>query len=317
MKLGYITDLHMRSETPEGRTDNFNWSLQNKLEEAGQIFKDEKVDAILCGGDWCDRPDVANSVTYDLIGILKGWNKPIYGVIGSHDYYGYEIKSLKRTAIGIIYKAGIVELIGSKDMPEFIEIGNNAVICGTPHTYWLDDDIKYWYKQRYDEDKTQIQLTHGTLLESPAIFKHVLIKNVKTESDIVLGAHYHPGWKKSVQHFGATDFVHPGSIARLDNTGVERIPQVLIIDTDKLGHNPYKFIKLQSALPHPFKEKFKESKENISMNLVNKVMDLIQNTQVNVIDIKTQLPKVAKELNYSEEIINEAFSLLEEAEEEK
>ncbi len=316
MRLGYITDLHMRAETPEGRTDNFNWSLLNKLEEAGQIFKDREVDVILCGGDWCDRPDVVNSVVYDLIGILKGWNKPIYGIIGSHDYYGYEIKSLKRTAIGLIYKAGIVELVGSKGMPNFLNIGENIIVCGTPHTFWLDDSPENFYKPKYVEESFQIQLTHGTLLEKPAKFQHVLIKDVKTESNLVLGAHYHPGWKK-IHTLDNTDFVHPGSIARLDNTGVERIPQVVIIDIDNNFKASYKFVKLQSALPHPFKEKFTESKEDISMNLVNKVMDLIQNTQVNVIDIKQQIPKVAKKLNYNNEVIDETFSLIEEAEEEK
>lgn len=316
MKLGYITDLHTRAETPEGRTDNFNKSLLLKLEEAGQIFKEKKVDVILCGGDWCDRPDVVNSVVYDLIGILKDWKKPIYGIIGSHDYYGYEIKSLKRTAVGIIDKAGIIELIGSSGMPEYLNIGNNIVLCGTPHTFWLDNAAENFYKPKYIENTIQIQLTHGTLLEAPAPFPHVLLKEVNTESNLVLGAHYHPGWKK-IHHIKDTYFMHPGSIARLDNTGVERIPQVSIIDINESGKVSFEFVKLLSAISHPFKEKFKESKEDISMNLITKVMDLIQNTQVNVIDVKQQIPKVAKELGYDKEIIDEAFLFIEDAEKEK
>jgi len=319
LKLGYITDIHLRAETPEGRTDNFNKSLLTKSEEAGQIFNDEKCDVILCGGDWTDSPDVSNSVIHDLIGILKGWNKPIIGIIGSHDYYGYEVKSLRRTPIGIIYKSGLIELIGSKGMKEYIDLGD-LIICGTPHTYWLDENPENYYKPRYDSNKLQIQLTHGTLIEHSAPFQYTLITQINTESDIVLGAHYHPGWKK-VHNINETKFAHPGSIARLDNTGTERIPQVLVIDTDKWSRNYtkvndiFKFISLKTAIPHPFKEKIKESREEISMNIVNKVLNMIQTTQINIIDIKQQLPKVAQELGYSSEILEEAFSLIEEAKE--
>lgn len=313
MKIGYFTDLHLRSETPEGRVDNFNKSILTKLEECGQIFNDNNCDLVLCGGDWTDRPDVPYSVYNDLARVLKSWNKPIVGIIGSHDYYGYEVKSLKRTAVGALFTSGIVELIGSNGMNQTFSLGE-VVVCGTPHTYWLDNDLKNYYHPKYDSSKFQIQLTHGTLLEHPAPFQYTLIKDIDTESNIVLGAHYHPGWKK-IDLINSTYFINPGSIARLDNTGVERIPKVLIIDTNKLldPKEFFTFINLQTAIPHPFKEKVKESKEEIPTSLVNKVLEMIQTTQVNIVDIKLQLPAVAQELGYDNEVLEEAFSLIEEA----
>jgi len=315
MKLGYLTDLHVRAETPEGRTDNFNKSIFLKLEEAGQVFQNENCDVILCGGDWGDRPDISYSVLNSLITVVKNWNKPVYGIIGSHDYYGYEIKSLSRTAIGALQASELITLIGSKGMESNLDLGE-VVICGTPHTHWLDSDANNFYHPRYVDNKLQIQLTHGTLLEKPAPFPHILLSEIRTESDIVLGAHYHPGWKK-VHSIGDTFFAHPGSIARLDNTGVERVPKVLVIDTSKVGIEMFKFIPLNTAIFHPFKEKIKESKEEIPISLVSKVMDMIQATQVNIVDIKTQLPLVAKEFDYGSDVLEEAFSLIEEAEGEK
>jgi hypothetical protein len=50
---------------------------------------------------------------------------------------------------------------------------------------------------------------------------------------------------------------------------------------------------------------------------MNKVLDMIQDTQVKIVDIKQKLPIVAEELGYNSEILNEAFELLEEAEKEK
>jgi len=318
MKIGYITDTHARAETPEGRTDKFNSSLWLKMEEAGQIFKNEGCDIILHGGDWGDSPDIPYSVYNDLAKTLKSWNLPIYGIIGSHDYYGYELKSLKRTAVGALFTSGVIELILNKSIKgiePFIDLGE-VLICGTPHTFWLDDSPDNYYHPRHKEGKFQIQLTHGTLLDHTAPFQYTLIKDIKTESDIVLGAHYHPGWKK-IHHINNTFFAHPGSLARLDNTGTVRIPQVLVIDTSKKGKEMFKFFPLQTAIPHPFKEKIKESQEEVSFNVINKIMNLIQKTQTAVVDIKKQLPKIAKELDYSNDILEEAFSLIEEAEQEK
>lgn len=316
MKIGYLTDIHARAENPIGRTDNFNKSLFLKLEECGELFKD--CDIVLCGGDWGDRPDIPYSVYNDLAKMLKSWNKPILGIIGSHDYYGYEVKSLKRTAVGALVASGVVELIGSAGMDSAIQF-KDVVICGTPHTFWLDDKPENYYHPRYSSS-LQIQLTHGSLLENSAPFQHTLLSDVRTESDIVLGAHYHPGWKK-IHKLREKVFLHPGAIARLDNTGVSRIPAIAIIDTaysftdvDKC----FSIIPLSTAILHPFKDKVKELVDEIPTSLVNKVLDMIQATQVNMIDIKKQLPLVAKELGYDRiEILEEAFNLIELAEKEK
>uniref|UniRef100_A0A7C3SQ60 Calcineurin-like phosphoesterase domain-containing protein n=1 Tax=Dictyoglomus turgidum TaxID=513050 RepID=A0A7C3SQ60_9BACT len=313
MRIGYLTDIHMRLETPEGRTDNFRNSLLLKLEECGDIFNKENCDIVLCGGDWTDRPDVSYSAFNDLAKVLKSWNLPIIGIIGSHDYYGYELKSLRRTAVGALVISGIIDLVGIGDQ-QFVEVKDkknqkDIIICGTPHTYYLDFNPENYYKPLYKNGSIQIQLTHGSLLESPAPFEHVLIENVKTESHIVLGAHYHPGFKK-VHNIKGTFFAHPGSIARLDNTGVRRIPKVLIIDIeDKINFN---FVELKSALEHPFKDKI--IKEEIPEISVDRVLELIQDVKVGIVDVKQRLYQICKELDYSDDIIEEAFNLIEQVE---
>jgi predicted phosphodiesterase len=312
MIIGYVTDTHLRSETPEGRIDNFNNSILTKMEEVGQIFREEKCDIILHGGDWGDRPDIPYSVYNELVGALKAWNKPIYGIIGSHDYYGYQIKSLKRTAVGALYKSGIIELVGSEGMKEYIEL-DDICICGTPHTYWLDEDSKNYYKENYSS-KIQIQLTHGMLLEKPAIFQHTLLTNIETKSQYLLGAHYHPGWSQLFFNLKGTTFIHPGGLARLDNTGKVRIPKAVIINS--VTQEVYSK-ELQTAIVHPFKEKVTDSKEEITMNLVKRALDYLKDTQVSVIDIKQQLPLIANKFKYNSEIVDLAFNLIEEAEKEK
>ena len=38
---------------------------------------------------------------------------------------------------------------------------------------------------------------------------------------------------------------------------------------------------------------------------------MMENTDINIIDIKTVLPKVAKEFNFGEDVLSKAFELLE------
>lgn len=310
MKLGFFTDTHLRATTPEGRTDDFAKSILVKLEEIGEIFNQEKVEAVLFGGDLFNSPDSSYSIVYDAMSVLKAWNKRIVGIVGSHDYYGYQMKSLKRTALGLVVNSGIIELVGVEGHSSSITLEGGVDIFGTSHNYWLDQDPQNYRCDRIS-DNYMIQLAHGNLQDKPVIWEHQLVGNIKTDSNLVLSGHYHPGWEKPIL-IENTTFINSGAIARLDNTGKERIPRVLIIDT--VAKSNFKFVKLKTAQKHPFKEKLKESKENVSMDSVAKVINLLQTSKVNLVDVKQQLPGVAITLGYPFEIVEEAFALIEEAE---
>jgi predicted phosphodiesterase len=272
---------------------------------------------VLFGGDLFHTPDVAKSVINDVIPIFKSWNKRIIGVVGSHDYFGYQMKSLKRTALGHFVEFGLIELVGGglDGIPDYIPLGNaysQAVITGTHHAYDLNEKEAGYYKEKYGrEDQMQIQLVHGDLLEKHAVWSHTLVSDVDTESDLVLSGHYHPGWPgRVILGRDGMLFVNPGSIARLENTGVHRMPAVCIIDTEKLPE--VRFIELQRAAPHPFKERTGKTEEN-TMQDVSKLLQLVESIQIEPVDIKAQLPRVAKELGYGEATLECAFDLIEKA----
>ena len=327
MKLGFFTDTHIRADSPEGRTDNFRTAILTKLEECGQIWKDNKVQTVLFGGDLFHTPDVAKSVVNDVIPIFRSWNLPIIGVIGSHDYFGYQIKSLKRTALDHFVEFGMIQLVGGglPNIPTEIFVGEGIWITGTHHTYWFAEDPKNCYQERLKAIQEfggyQIQLVHGDLFNVFVPWPHILTEQVTTESDLVLSGHIHSGWPNKVIQYGKTKFVNPGAVARLENTGKQRIPMVNIIDVynikknDKNGiaqmDSKISFIPLTSAAPHPFKEKRREEEETIQDT--SKLIQLIASTQVDTVDIKTQLPLAAKELNMSEEVLDRAFDFIEKA----
>jgi DNA repair exonuclease SbcCD nuclease subunit len=314
MIIGNFTDLHARADTPQGRTDNFRKSILTKLEEIGQIWKDNKVEIVTFTGDLFDSPDPASSVRNDVISILKSWRLRIVGVVGSHDYFGYQMKTLKRTALGSLYYAGIIDLVGGADQKEYVEFrlkDFTAVITGTPHTYWATDNLLYIEKPRYVEGAFQIQLVHFDLMNKTVPWPHLTIGQIRTSSDVAFCGHYHPGWEVPVMGKDHCLFINQGSIGRLDNTGKQRTPRVCILQlTDSFSPPDITYVSLQSALQHPFKEYIKESKEIKSQD-ISKLLQMMENTDINIIDIKTVLPKVAKEFNFGEDVLSKAFELLE------
>ncbi len=317
IKFGFFTDTHLRFETPEERTDNFLQSMLLKLEEIGQIFKDEKVDYVLFGGDLYDSDTVAKSVITGTQTVLRSWQLPIIGVVGSHDYIGYQMKSLKSTALGITESAGIIDIIGGYGHPNHILLDDGrsdsttVAVVGMPHTYTFTDDKENMYFEHVESTSFQIQMVHADLNDKPVPWRHILVESGLTDSDLVLSGHYHPGWQTPIvarkKHIeGNTVYINPGSIARMKNTGVKRIPRVCIIEVEgNIFTN--KFFTLKSALEHPFQEKKVKVEDENPMTDIQRFLDLIGGTEISTIDIKTQLPLVAREYNFSEEVVAEAF----------
>jgi len=319
IRFGFWTDTHARFETPEERTDNFFQSLLLKLEEVGQIFKDEKVDYTLFGGDLYDSDTVAKSVITGIQTVLRAWQLPIIGVVGSHDYIGYQMKSLKSTALGITESAGIIDIIGGYGHPHAIMLNNHDTkvnIVGKPHTYTFTDSKDNMYVEKDLSSTYQIQIVHADLNVKPAPWRHILVQDGLTDSDLVLSGHYHPGWEYPVTMRGRDDahnvsFINPGSIARMKNTGTRRIPRVCIITVDG-NQCTYNFIELKSAIAHPFAEKKVKVVDEDPMMDIQRFLDLIGGAEINAIDIKTQLPIVAKEYGFSEEVVADAFTYIDE-----
>lgn len=307
MNIGFFTDTHIRIDTPCGRTDDFKKAILLKLEVLGDMWREYKVDLILFGGDLFHTPDPATSIIYDTMHILKLWGRNIIGIIGSHDYFGYQPKSLKRTGIGLLQKAGIIELIGNEgNSKDYVNDSSFLRVVGTSHCYGLCDDITNFFEPKLSHNHFQIQLVHGDLLDKPVLWNHVLCRNVKTESDLVLSGHYHPGWLKPLT-YGNTTFINPGSIGRLETSLTPRYPRVLIINSETRKVN---FVQVPNCEVHPFYAKTDAEEVDI-MQDVTKLISMIEKTEVDIVNVKEQLPSVAQELNFSIEVVEKAFELLE------
>jgi len=311
LRFGFFTDLHARNDSPEKRTDNFRDSVLIKLHEIGKIFEREKVDYVLFGGDLGHTPDPSYTLLNALLKELKSWNKQIIGVVGSHDYFGYQKRTLDRTLLGTMRAAGVLTLV---DTPEcdFFAI-KDIIITGTTHSYDITDHPERINQKLIYPDSLQIQLVHCDLFHKYVPWKHILIDDVNTDSHLVLSGHIHSGWEQPIT-INNTTFFNPGSIARLEKSKLQRIPRVLIIEIYEKHEFIIKSVELESALLNPFKEdNVIDVFEEITSQDISKLLEFIESTDIEITDVKQLLNEFAKKEKYSSVILEIAFELLEKA----
>jgi len=315
-RIGFLTDTHVMGNTPSGRDDDFYTAILGKLEECGDIWEQNDVDFVLHGGDLFHTYDPSRGVYTDVAKILRAWNKDIYLTIGSHDYYGYQMKSLRRSGIGSLRASGVIEILGGggidDGISDWVRMSNvgeeklNVVVYGNRHTYWFADTPET-LSLKLVPDAFLVQVVHGDLVDKPTPWPHILLETVNTDAQLVLSGHYHPGWSKPIKR-GNTQFFNPGSVARLENTGVQRTPRVCIITVKDNRSCDIETIELSSVSEHPFKEK-KEAEVAIQQDIVN-ILNLMGRKDVESIDFKKEIPNVAKELNLNTDVVTRAFKYI-------
>ncbi|MDP2661238.1 MAG: metallophosphoesterase [Dehalococcoidia bacterium] len=270
MNLLYCTDLHARGDNPKARLDSYQEAMWRKVSEVFDLSRQHRCKAILFGGDLTHLPDVSKSVERDLISLLRQSPCPIIGISGnSHDVWGGNADTLRRTALGVVEAAGCIQLIWPDDPAIVEEDGVTVQVSGQPFHPYLDRrDFRLDYcvlpanhrnvegyeeYQHYRDPNVQwcIHMIHGMLrtrplMNAPITVVQEVLKH--TAADITLSGHDHGGFDP-VWHEGRVA-CNPGALMRgaADEEHIERTVQALL-----LSFTPQTFtldlIPLQSAAP--------------------------------------------------------------------
>jgi exonuclease SbcD len=307
----FVTDIHNRSDRdqPQGRTDSYYLSILAKQEEIGQILIDENIDYLLFGGDLFHKFDAPMGLVNDVASIWKSYKvKRKIGVIGSHDYNGFQIKTLRRTGLGNFVVNGNMEIVSNgKDIfPDNISL-DGVFVTGTPHTANLADSAANFFTA-IQKSSFIIQMIHGDLFPTPVQWQHQLIDSIHPfiKADLVLSGHIHSGWaspiiKDNANSFsGKTLYVNPGSIGRTEN-GSPRPIRVFkfTIDVDTLQLVNYEYISLKNVIEHPFVEKI-EKIEGSPVADFTGLMEKLSALKLERHDFKHHILHIIKELYGSE-----------------
>jgi len=304
MKLIQINDAHIRGSTPKSRIDEFPDALWQKFCELGEFIKDNSIDAILNGGDLFDTPDPSTGVVNRYLSLFSSWNLPIYSVVGSHDKFGYNDATISRTALGTLVAAGVVKIITK--IPR--HIGTNCSVAGISHSYSLDENPEIDYFIERKSNDYLVQLCHGMITEFPFYGKYTLYNQIRTEADLVICGHYHPGFGP-FDVLGST-IVNIGSMGRVENVVRQYPPGFIYIDTEKI--NKWKFIPFKNVIPNPFINKIPVAPETlVDMSKFIKVLEEKMGNFEDT-DIKELVVTLGKEKGVPLYIIEKALSYLEE-----
>ena len=224
MKLVEFNDAHIRGSTPRSRTDDYPETLWQKFQQLTKFIKKHHIEAVLNGGDLFDTPDPSTGIVNRYLQLFSSWGIPMYSIIGSHDKFGYNDKTLERTALGTLRAAGVTDIISYPT-----RIGEGCSIAGISHSYDLDENPEVDYYYGKDNDDYLIQMCHGMITEGTFFGKYTVYDQIRTEADLVICAHYHPGFGP----YEVNDFtiINIGSMGRTENTTRHYPPGFLYIDT--------------------------------------------------------------------------------------
>jgi len=251
LRILFITDTHIRGNTPKNRIDDLPEALEMKFKEIIGIIDDYSVDFLLHGGDLFDRPDVSISIMSKFAPLLTEMKVPIYIICGNHDIFGHNPDTVNRTMLGLLNALDIVKIINPNEKI-YLEKDNIKVqLTGQPYTYDIDkegDKSSYIIDEILEDADYGIHMVHGMLLNKPFIkgIPYTLVDEIKdTKANITLSGHYHSGF--DIINIDDKYFVNPGSLIRITNSlsEINRVPKAALID---LGEDiSIKLIELKTA----------------------------------------------------------------------
>lgn len=109
--LAWVTDVHLNFLMPEERVVFY------------QTFKHHDIDAVLITGDIAEAPSLRALLTEFSCYI----NKPIYFVLGNHDYYRDSVENVHKLVLDLCEKNNLLHWLGK---PELITLGDKEILIG-------------------------------------------------------------------------------------------------------------------------------------------------------------------------------------------
>lgn len=218
----FIGDVHLDSQTPISRLDNYRELTINKLKSLLQLAIDNKAIAVVFTGDFFDKYDVPisylNEVT-DVFNMYKKNNIDVYTIIGNHETPYNKLEYFKNTPLSLLAKSGVVKLIENTG----INLGN-VTLYGLNFT----DNLK-----NIPVDNCE---NYSILIMHYALDNTVPGESINTDElinfDLVVAGHDHMPY--DVVKKGKTTFLRPGSFTRRtkDSYNLKRNIIVYKLDLD-------------------------------------------------------------------------------------
>lgn len=222
----YISDIHLSDKQPISRIDSVFDAGMYKLEYVLKRAKELNT-CVVCGGDFFHEPRVSYRVLNSVMDLLNKYKVDVYTVFGNHDLIGVNYND-DSAAIFTLIKSGLIKLLNK---PTEID---GQLIEVAPYT--KDIPQSYFFKTKTNLNK--ILVIHSALVPVKARFDHILLKDFKTDANLVLCGHIHQYWDKQVNNIR---FISPACLIRRSISEKEIEPSMILvgdtITTEKISLN--------------------------------------------------------------------------------
>lgn len=263
-------DIHWRGTNPRGRTDDYLQALGAKLDEIAGLCQEHDAQLII-PGDLFDSPGVGWWVTGQLVNKLRTIQEvseqPVLTIPGNHDIFGSNPDSIFRTPYGLLEFTDTIRNVARSRMRRRHEGASETVqISGHGYDANTDTDTpegraQFMAPEPKDDSVAKIHLVHSNLLlQAPGFdMPHTLINDVKTNADVIIAGHYHPGLGSGRFVYTRNDgvlFINPGALARTSASAsdMERPVQVALLTIMRVENKLWfgvQTVPLKSVLPGP------------------------------------------------------------------
>jgi DNA repair exonuclease SbcCD nuclease subunit len=242
-KFLYIQDCHCKGKNSVHRLGNYFEDWLIKFDEVLSIAKENNVSEILDGGDLFDSPIVSYSVCDAIVDRVEKSGLNYYCLFGNHsERYHSKEHSFDTTLAHILRRSTNFVYLDHPYLKHGKQRGFS--IKGVEYSNNIEEDIKkngIFFDEKFN-DSWKVAIVHAFVCPKEFPYaSHVVCDDIKTNADLVLVAHYHSQWEKSVSK---TQYLDIGCFGRNSITEANIEPSCVLLDTEKRS---YEIIKLKTA----------------------------------------------------------------------
>ena len=300
-KFLYLQDFHISGKNFAHYIGDYFSDCLEMLEEIIQLGHEHKVDMILDGGDLFHVHSPSYRVLDEVADRVERAEISFNCLFGNHAERYHSIEHSQHTGLAHLFKRskyfGYVDWIDDhkEEMRaegyefKFVEYHHNV------EENILKDGIMF-----EESDAWKIAIVHAFICSKKFPYAtHAVAKDIKTNADVVLVAHYHAEWEEQV---GSTLFKDIGCLGRRSITERDITPKVLLIDTDKreITEIPLKSAKEAEEIFDLTKiEEIKKSDADI-----DRFIQSLESTEFQGMDLKSTIQNIAKGNNFTKEPVD-------------
>ena len=313
MRFIYFQDFHIQGKNSCNRLGNYFEDCLAKFDEIISIAQENDCDFIIDGGDLFESNKPSYSVLDAIADRIEKVKIDLYSLFGNHALSYGHIENKEGTGLAHLQKRS--NYFKYLDRKKYL--GNQFKkydVRTIEYSFQIEEELKQKEIIFEDKDAWNILIIHA--LVTPDKFfdnaSYIEVKDLKTNANLVLLAHYHHPFKKEIND---TTLLNIGCVGRANINEAKIEPSVLILDTEKRS---YEIIKLKSSkraneiFDLTKYEELKANKKDIK-EFLNSLRDI----NFQSMDLSQQIVKIGKEQKVDEKITNYILEIVEKIKDDK